>query len=365
MKKVVLVEVAGQGGRCREERPGPSEDVYIGVDIARSKWVFNVRWGGQERRKLSTPGEIEHLQSLVGEYSNCRVHLVYEACGFGYEIAWWCQEQGVDVVVIAPSTVEHAPGSRVKTDRLDAGKMARDREQRRLKGVWIPTRTQHEHRQYSRTYTQAIKDRRRAQARVRSLMQEQGRIGPAPSAGWKAYLRWYEEQELAEAVAQCGRELLSMREMAAASAKRMHGALLELSRREAYRPVVEALQGQGGVGWFTAIRMVLELGDIRRFRTAGSFPRYVGLTPSEYSSGEYERRGHLIKCGPRFMRAWLVQCAWASIRSGRDARLRAVFERLAPKIGKKRAIVAVARRLALRVRARWLEVLDADVMAAA
>jgi transposase len=156
-----------------------------------------------------------------------------------------------------------------------------------------------------------------------------------------------------------------MREMAAASAKRMHGALLELSRREAYRPVVEALQGQGGVGWFTAIRMVLELGDIRRFRTAGSFPRYVGLTPSEYSSGEYERRGHLIKCGPRFMRAWLVQCAWASIRSGRDARLRAVFERLAPKIGKKRAIVAVARRLALRVRARWLEVLDADVMAAA
>jgi transposase len=357
MKKLVVVAGTGQEGFEKRAKPGQGQDVWIGMDVARSKWVYKVRWDGREQRKLSTPGELRHLQALVQEYQGCKVHVVYEACGFGYEIAWWCQEKGVDVLVVAPSTIEQAPGSRVKTDRLDAGKLARDREQGRLKGVRIPTRAQHAHRQLSRTYTQALKDKQRAQARVRSLMQEQGLIGPPPTAGWKAYLGWLNKQELPETVLQCIKELLHLREAAVASIKRLRAALHELSSQEPYAPVVCGLQAQAGVGAFTAIRLVLELGDLRRFPRAGSFPRYLGLTPSEYSTGVTERRGHLTKCGPRFIRAWLIQCAWVSVQPGRDARLRAVFERLAPRIGKKRAIVAVARRLALRLRARWLEVL--------
>ncbi len=292
------------------------------------------------------------------------MHVVYEACGFGYEIGWWCQEQGIDVLVVAPSTVEQAPGSRVKTDRLDAGKLARDREQGRLKGVRIPTRAQHAHRQLSRTYAQALKDKQRLQARVRSLLQEQGRLGPPAAAGWKTYLRWCNKQELPNTVSQCLKELLQLLEAALASVQRLRAALHQLSTQALYAPVVRGLTAQAGVGTFTAIRMVLELGDMRRFHTAGSFPRYLGLTPSEYSTGETERRGHVTKCGPRSIRAWLIQCAWVSVQPGRDARLRAVFERLAPKIGKKRAIVAVARRLALRLRARWLEVLTTQQVAA-
>lgn len=364
MKKLVVVAAPGQGRHEVRRRPDTGQDVWIGVDISRSKWVYNVRWGGQEQRKLSTAGELHHLQTLAGEYQDCAVHVVYEACGFGYEIAWWCQGQGIDVVVVAPSTIEQAPGSRVKTDRLDAGKLARDREQGRLKGVRIPTRDQHAHRQLSRTYAQALKDKQRAQARVRSLLQEQGRIGPAPAAGWAAYLRWCSTQELPEPVAQCLTELLHLREAALATVKRLQAALYKLSAQAPYAPVVRGLAAQAGVGTFTAIRLVLELGDMQRFPTAGSFPRYLGLTPSEYSTGETERRGHLTKCGPRFIRAWLIQCSWVSVMPKRDPRLRAVFERLAPKIGKKAAIVAVARRLALRLRARWIEVLTTQEVAA-
>jgi transposase len=364
MKKLVVVVGTGQERIETRRKPGRGEDVWIGVDVSRSKWVYKVRWGGHEQRQLSTPGALQHLQALVQEYQGCKVHVVYEACGFGYEIAWWCQEKGIDVLVVAPSTIEQAPGSRVKTDRLDAGKLARDREQGRLKGVRVPTRTQHAHRQLSRTYAQALKDKQRAQARVRSLLQEQGRIGPPPAAGWNAYLRWLTTQELPEMVAQCLTEMLHLRAAAVASIKRLRAAVHKLSAQAPYAPVVRGLEAQAGMGVFTATRLVLELGDIRRFRTAGSFPRYLGLTPSEYSTGVMERRGHLTKCGPRFIRAWLIQCAWASIRPGRDARLRAVFERLAPKIGKKRAIVGVARRLALRLRARWLEVLATQEVAA-
>lgn len=199
--------------------------------------------------------------------------------------------------MVAQSTVEHAPGSRVKTDRLDAGKLARDREQGRLKGVRFPTRAQHAQRQLSRTYAQALKDKQRAQARVRSLMQEQGRIGPLARAGWNAHLRWCtkQHQQLPATVSQCIEELFHLREAAQATVKRLRAALHKLSAESQHASLVKGLKAQAGVGTFTAVRLVLELGDIRRFPTAGSFPRYLGLTPSEYSTSASERRGHVMK----------------------------------------------------------------------
>jgi len=84
-----------------------------------------VYFDGQIQRTRSTPGALEHLQALVQRYHpRHRVLVVYEACGFGYEIAWWAQASGVDVLVVAPSRVERAPGPRVKTDRLDARTLA-------------------------------------------------------------------------------------------------------------------------------------------------------------------------------------------------------------------------------------------------
>ena len=96
--------------------PEPGQAVFVGVDVSRSKWVINVRWGGAERRRLSTGGELRHLEALVAEYPGAALHVAYEACGFGYEIAWVLRTRGVTVTVVPPSTVERAPGATVKTD---------------------------------------------------------------------------------------------------------------------------------------------------------------------------------------------------------------------------------------------------------
>src|SRR6266404_8324784 len=105
MRRLVLKPA---GKQYLPVRPAAGESVIIGVDLARSKWVYACRWSELEQRRLSTPGEICHLQALAGEYrgEGCRVHIVYEACGFGYEIARWAQAQGLDVLVVPPSTVE-------------------------------------------------------------------------------------------------------------------------------------------------------------------------------------------------------------------------------------------------------------------
>ena len=137
----------------------------------------------------------------------------------------------------------------------------------------------------------------------------------------------------------------------------MRAQLEALAASESYAKVVKALCEQSGVATMSAIRLVLELGDIDRFPTTGALPHYLGLTPSEYSSGvETNYRGHIMKCGPGTLRAILLQCAWAAVRRGIDQDLVQVFERLAPRIGRKRAVVAVARRLAIKLRRLWLQV---------
>jgi transposase len=354
MKKLVLREVGKQAQRSRAPEAG--EVVIIGVDLSRSKWVYACRWGGQEQRRFGSAGELKHLQAVVREYQHrgCEVHVVYEACGFGYQIAWWLEAHNAPVIVVAPSCVEKAPGAPVKTDGLDAGSLALKYERGMLKGIYIPTREQHEYRQLSRTYGQALKDRRRQQVRLRMLLQEHGYTPPAAGSGWGPLERWLSAQPWPPPVGSCVAELRELRASASRSARRLANELRAVGRLPQYVGVTTALAAQSGVGRFTAIRFLLEVGDIHRFATADALPNYLGLAPREYSSGDLVHRGRIRKCGPGSLRAWLVQCAWAAIRAGKDAALVECFTRLEPRVGRKRAIVAVARKLALRLRARWL-----------
>ena len=359
MGKVDLVDSDGQRG-TPAVLPPPGTPVFIAIDVSRSKWAFNVRWAGQERRHFTSPYGLEHVEAVVRQYAGCAVTVAYEACGFGYEIAWWLQARAIPVVVVAPSTVERTRGLSVKTDRLDARLLCRKLEKGDLKSAYIPTRDEHAQRQLSRSYAQVLKDRKRQQARIRSLLQEQGRIGPAPTRGWKPYAHWLATQQLPAPVALSMTQLLELRAAAAERTGRLSRAVLELAEQPEHQPVVAALCTQKGVGPFTAMRLILELGDLHRFGSAESFVHYLGLTPSEYTSGEEVQRGPTLKCGPGAVRAWLLECAWASLRGKRpDPTLSRCFERVAARAGRKRAIVAVARRLARRLRARWLAALAA------
>lgn len=81
------------GDQAAARTPAPGTEVKIAIDLSRTKWGYCVRWEGQEQRRLTTPGELKHVQALVAQYQGCPVHLAFEACGFGHEIAWWAQGQ--------------------------------------------------------------------------------------------------------------------------------------------------------------------------------------------------------------------------------------------------------------------------------
>ena len=125
--------------------------------------------------------------------------------------------------------------------------------------------------------------------------------------------------------------------------------LRKLARSDRYRESVRLLMSAPGIGKLTAIRLVLEWGDVGRFGRKEEFASFLGLVPSDYSSGEEERRGHITKQGNRRVRSWLVECSWVAIRY--DPVLLEKFRRVLRNCGsKKKAIVAVARKLALRLR---------------
>jgi transposase len=182
------------------------------------------------------------------------------------------------VTVIAPSRMERTPGLQVKTDRLDAGKMVRKLEQGELKGIYVPVRGGHEKRQVARTYGQALKERQRAQQRMRSLMQEHGRLGPLPTAGWTLYRQLLDTQEWAEEVTLCVDALLAMRTAAERQAKMLKARMLRLAASAAYRRIVAALCTHPGVAHLSAIRFVLEIGAVHRFATADSIGHYLMAT---------------------------------------------------------------------------------------
>jgi len=126
--------------------------------------------------------------------------------------------------------------------------------------------------------------------------------------------------------------------------------LRAMAHSETDRSQVRLLQSAPGIGWLTAIRLCLEWGDLSAFRNAAAFVSYLGLTPSEHRSGDLVRRGHITRQGNAWVRTWLVEAAWKAITI--DPALGRRFRRLAPRpADRKRAIVAIARSLALRLRA--------------
>ena len=129
--------------------------------------------------------------------------------------------------------------------------------------------------------------------------------------------------------------------------------LRDLAKTDSYRKRVEILTSIPGIGVITAMEILLELQDVARFRRAEQLAAYVGLTPSQYTSADKVRMGRITGIGKDSVRTTLVESSWWLIRKDRDMRIK--YEKIKARAGAKRAIVAVARILILRIRRMILD----------
>jgi transposase len=208
--------------------------------------------------------------------------------------------------------IPRKPGDRVKTNRLDALSLARKLRAGDLTAVWVPD-THHEAvRDLSRARQAASEDQRRKRQQVSALLLRLGRIYPGKKSWGKAHMSWLASQKLDHLEQRIALEevLLGVRQ-AGERIRRLEQAIAEAVPGWSLAGVVTALMALRGVDLIAATTLMAELGDLRRFRTPRQLMGYIGLVPSESSTGEKVWRGGITKTGNRHARRILVESAWS------------------------------------------------------
>ncbi len=338
-------------GNCilRDER------VFVGLEDSKRTWKLCVRSGGIIVHEASMPARYEVLRSYFNnKFPACQVQVMYEAGFAGFGLHDQLAADGWECVVTPPHTVTEEKCQRQKNDRTDCRRLAKNLENGDYRRCFVPDKQLREDRQISRVTGQVQADIVRVCNRIRRMLEFHGLDQGLPAGRWSgaAYARL--QRHLAEIEISDSlrfsfeivfRELESLRQLK----KELLLQLRKLAQSNRYRESVRLLMSAPGIGMLTAIRLALEWGDVRRFGRKGDFASFLGLVPSDHSTGEQERRGHITKQGNRWVRRWLVEGSWVAVRY--DPVLLEKYRRVLRNCGsQKKAIVAVARKLALRLR---------------
>jgi len=261
--------------------------------------------------KISADAESVHR--LIGRFEDPgRVWACYEAGPTGYELARKLRAVGMRCEVIAPSLIPTAPGQRVKTDKRDARRLASLFQAGQLSAVRVPTPTEEAVRDLCRARADMIIDRTRARHRLGKFLLRHDRVwrgGDNWTLKHEAWIRAqsFDEPALTETVNHY-RSTLSAREAAVTA---IEADLLPWTRRAPFDDLVARFGAYRGVAPLGALTLASEVGDWRRFPTAGMFMAFTGLVPSEHSSGERQHRGGITHAGNTHLRTQLVESAWA------------------------------------------------------
>jgi transposase len=236
----------------------------------------------------------------------------YEAGPCGYGLYRDLTAQGFTCHVVAPSLIPKKPGDQVKTDRRDAVELARLLRSGDLTGVYVPSVDDEAIRDLCRARDAARLTLKNAKLRLQGFLLRLG-LHFVGRAGWTAAHRRY----LAKVVCPTPTQQIVFQESVRAvdeqvdRLQRLEAELLERAPAWRLYPVVQALQALRGVGWIVAITVVAELGDLTRFDSPRQLAAFVGLIPSESSSGAARRQGGITKAGNGRARRALIEGAWA------------------------------------------------------
>jgi transposase len=331
------------------------EDLFVGIDLHKRRWHVTIRTLDVEFFSGSIPGTWDALRRLLDRYKGNRIQAVYEAGCFGFWLFDRMVDSGFDCLVTPPSLVPMEYGNRVKTDRRDSQKLAFLLAKGLLKHVWVPSQEERCHRQVSRRRRQLIGDRVRTQNRIKSELTFYGIDLPAPKGRWtQVYFENLSRIRFGNSwMQECFSRLLEQYEFLTGLIDKQTRVLKDLAKTPLYRKRVKILTSIPGVGVIIAIEILLELQDVARFRRAEQLAAYVGLTPSQYTTGDKVRMGRITGIGKNSVRVALVEASWWLIR--KDKTMRIKYEKIKARAGGKRAIVAVARNLLLRMRRMILD----------
>jgi transposase len=328
--------------------------IYVGIDVHQKDYqVAKVYEGicmGNHRMSASAEGLIEHLRT---HYPGADFHCVYESCAWGFNLQRKLEAAGIACMVVHAADVSTSDKERKrKTDTVDALKLARALGSGDLNGIHVPDETLQKERNLIRYRSKVVRDISRSKNRLKSLLKYQGIEIPIAYAkdNWSQnFMKWIEEQAARDPLV--ADTLLLMVEQV----KLLRGLLLKVEkklrelRKGKYATTVKLATSVPGVGPTTAMMLLLEIGDINRFKGFDSLNDYVGFCPDIHKTGETERVRGITSRRHKQLRVALIEAAWEAIRV--DPSLMDSYQALTKRMKGTQAIIRIARKLLRRLRA--------------
>ena len=322
---------------------------YVGLDSHKDRISVTLAETSGER-EVRYLGEIDNTAEAIGalveklDETHDALAFCYEAGPCGYGIHRQIAALGHDCTVVAPSLIPRRPGDRVKTNRRDATMLARLHRAGELTAVWVPDAEHEAMRDLVRAREVAMEDLRRARQRLGGFLLRHGRIYTGRTNWTKAHRAWLARQRFDHAAQQIVfQDYLEAITDAAARLDRRVGQIEALLPSWSLAPVVEAFQLMRGVALISAVTVVAEIGDFTRFDNPRQLMAYLGLVPSEASTGHKVRRGGITKAGNTRVRRVLVEGAWSYRLPARVAEKDAQRWHAAPKAAREIAWKAQTR----------------------
>lgn len=287
--------------------------IYVGLDVHKET-VIIARAIGRLRavvvRKIPNDwGKLMKVLDGLGPKERLRV--CYEAGPTGYDLARRLNNSGICCIVVAPSLIPVQAGNRVKTDRRDARRLAELLRAGELVEVKVPEVETEAMRDVERARDDAKNAERVARHQLDKFLLRQGRIWSEGTKWTNRHWNWIERQEFAaEAQRRVLGDYIRAVKEATARVERLEKDIEELVESWALAPLVRAFQALRGVGLITAVILAAEVGEYARFRTPRQLMSYLGMVPSEDSSGQRRRQGRITRTGNGHVRRILVEAGW-------------------------------------------------------
>jgi len=331
-------------------------DVFSGLDV--DKRSISVTFTDHDRflKSLRMPYSAEHLLNHVRKhFPNKKVAFVYEAGPTGYGLYDGIVAQGYPCLIAAPSMIPKAPGQRVKTNRLDSRSLSENLRGGQLKSIHVPSPLYRELRHLTQLRDVLVSELAGMKQRIKSLLLFEGiEFPPAPPGSQWSFMVKDKLRKLpcSGTVRFKLDQLLDSLEF---NEKQVLKAIREIRRYCQNDPelsqCMKYLMTLPGIGWITASQLLARIGDWRELNNIRQLGGFLGLVPTEHSTGERTDRGSITRTGDERLRSKLIQASWSAIRQDGELRefFRTVYRKHPRENASRVAIVAVARKLSVRI----------------
>lgn len=323
--------------------------LFIGIDVHKSKWVVTVRTYDLELKTFSMKPSAEELENfLIKNYHGADYRIVYECCFSGFWIYDYFAEKGYKIIV-TPTNRIYKDGSTNKTDKIDSRKLAFQLSRELLREVLVPKKRVREYKYIFRIYDKQKMRQGQILRQIKAFLEQKNH--PLKWSRWnKGLLEKLKEIKFEDKLfdLKIG-NLLKEYEYIVEQIKDSEKIIGKIKEDEELGRRISIIEKINGIGIISAVRMSVNLFDEKkRFESDEKLNHYLGLTPSERSSGDKITRGRSGMCGNRQLRSIIIQLAWMTVR--KDGSLLDKFDRVYKKSGsKQKAIVAVARKLMTKI----------------